>query len=110
MSRVCAYRRSREPPCRDACGWKREMGQAALIPTELFSPCNLSTANRTQACLRGLRPGDYTILAWESVDGEAFYNPEFLKLYEGRGSALRVSEGDRKNVQLEAIAESAESE
>jgi uncharacterized protein (DUF2141 family) len=60
--------------------------------------------------LRGLRPGDYTVFAWESVDGEAFYNPEFLKLYEGRGSALRVSEGDRKSVQLEAIAESAESQ
>ncbi len=60
--------------------------------------------------LRGLRSGDYTVFAWERIDGEAFYNPEFLKLYEGRGSALRVSEGDRKSVQLEAIAASAESE
>jgi uncharacterized protein (DUF2141 family) len=60
--------------------------------------------------LRGLRPGDYTLLAWEAVDGEAYYNPDFLKLYERQGKALRVSEGDRKSVQLEAIAESAESE
>jgi Carboxypeptidase regulatory-like domain len=60
--------------------------------------------------LRGLRPGDYTLLAWEAVDGEAYYNPDFLKLYERQGSALPVSEGDRKSVQLEAIAESAESE
>jgi hypothetical protein len=44
------------------------------------------------------------------VDGEAYYNPDFLKLYERQGSALRVSEGDRKSLQLEAIAESAESE
>jgi hypothetical protein len=60
--------------------------------------------------LRGLRPGDYTVFAWESVDGEAFCNPEFLKLYEGRGSALHVSEGDRKSLQLEAIPESGPNE
>ena len=60
--------------------------------------------------LRGLRPGDYTVFAWENVDGEAFYNPDFLKLYEGRGSAMHVSEADRKSLQLEAIPESGPSE
>jgi carboxypeptidase family protein len=53
--------------------------------------------------LRGLPPGDYTLLAWESVDGEAYYNPEFLKAYVGRGKALHVNEGDRVSVQLKAI-------
>lgn len=53
--------------------------------------------------LHGVRPGEFTLFAWESVDGEAYYNPEFVKTYEGRGSALRVSEGDRKMVQLEVI-------
>lgn len=53
--------------------------------------------------LRGLPPGDYTLFAWESVDGEAYYNPEFLKNYEGQGKALHVSEGDRVNVALKAI-------
>jgi protocatechuate 3,4-dioxygenase beta subunit len=53
--------------------------------------------------LRGLRPGQYTLLAWESVDGEAYYNPEFLKIYEGRGSLLRLNEGERKLVQVEVI-------
>ena len=54
--------------------------------------------------LRGLRPGQYTLLAWDSVDGEAYYNSEFLKAYEGRGSVLRVGEGERKTLQVEAIA------
>jgi len=53
--------------------------------------------------LRGLPPGDYTVFAWESVDGEAYYNPEFLKSYEGQGKALHVSEGDRASVQLKTI-------
>jgi hypothetical protein len=53
--------------------------------------------------LRGLPPGNYTLFAWESVDGEAYYNPEFLKSYEGQGKTLSVSEGERKSVQLKAI-------
>ena len=53
--------------------------------------------------LRGLPPGEYTLLAWEIVDGEAYYNPEFLKSYEGQGTLLRVSEGERKSLQLAVI-------
>jgi hypothetical protein len=53
--------------------------------------------------LHGLPPGEYTLLAWESVDGEAYYNSEFLKSYEGQGTVLRVTEGERKSLQLAAI-------
>ncbi len=53
--------------------------------------------------LRGLPPGEYTLFAWESVNGEAYYNPEFLKSYEGQDKALRVSEGDRVSVPLKVI-------
>ena len=53
-------------------------------------------------------PGDYTLFAWESVEGEAYYNPEFLKSYEGQGSALRVGEGERKSVRVDVIPESEE--
>jgi len=58
--------------------------------------------------LHGIQPGDYTLFAWESVDGEAYYNPEFLKTYEAQGTALRVSEGDRKTMQVEVIPETEE--
>lgn len=53
--------------------------------------------------LRGLRPGHYTLFAWDSVEGQAYYNPEFLKIYEGRGTALNVSEGGRESIQLTVI-------
>lgn len=53
--------------------------------------------------LHGLRPGDYTVYAWESVEGEAYYNPDFVKNFEGQGSALHVSEGDHKSMQLHLI-------
>jgi hypothetical protein len=53
--------------------------------------------------LRGVRAGNYTLFAWESVDGQAYYNPEFLNIYESQGSALRLAEGERKAVQLTVI-------
>jgi hypothetical protein len=54
--------------------------------------------------LRGVEPGEYTIFAWESVEGEAYYNPEFLKSYEGQGSGLKVGDGERKSVRVGVIA------
>ena len=53
--------------------------------------------------LRGIPGGGYNLFAWERVDGQAYYNPEFLKDYEGQGTALQLSEGDRKALQLRAI-------
>ena len=58
--------------------------------------------------LHGIRPGDYTVFAWESVEGEAYYNPDFLKTYEGQASALHVSEGEHKSVQLTVLADPEE--
>jgi len=58
--------------------------------------------------LRGLPPGDYTLFAWESLDGEAYYNPEFLRSYEGQGKAVHLGEGERKSVQLSVVPSSEE--
>ncbi|HEX3820293.1 MAG TPA: carboxypeptidase-like regulatory domain-containing protein [Candidatus Sulfotelmatobacter sp.] len=55
--------------------------------------------------LRGIRPGNYTVFAWESVDGDAYYNPDFLKTFEGQGKALGISEREQQTVQLTAIPE-----
>jgi hypothetical protein len=58
--------------------------------------------------LGGLPPGDYTIYAWESVEGDAYYNPDFLRNYEGQGKTLHVNEGDHVNLQVKVIPESDE--
>ena len=58
--------------------------------------------------LRGLPAGDYAVFAWESVEGEAYYNPEFLKSYEGQGKVLRVNEGERKSMRLRAAPSTEE--
>jgi hypothetical protein len=48
------------------------------------------------------------LLAWESVENEAYYNPEFLKRYEAQGTSIRVDEGERKSVPLRAISDNEE--
>jgi hypothetical protein len=53
--------------------------------------------------LHGIRPGDYTLLAWDGVEGDEYYDPDFLRTYEGQGAAVRVTVGERKSVQLPAI-------
>jgi Carboxypeptidase regulatory-like domain len=53
--------------------------------------------------LRGIPPGDYTLFAWESVEADAYYDPEFLRSQQGQETALHLAEGDRKAMQLEAI-------
>jgi hypothetical protein len=58
--------------------------------------------------LHGVPPGAYTLLAWESVDGEAYYNPEFLSKYEAQGRALHLNEGDRTTVPLVAVPSAEE--
>jgi protocatechuate 3,4-dioxygenase beta subunit len=65
-----------------------------------------ATASSDQAghfTLQGLRPGDYTLLAWDSLDGEQYLDPDFLKRSEGQGTALKAIENERKIVELEVI-------
>jgi len=58
---------------------------------------------RGRFSLHGVRAGDYRLFAWESVESDAYLNPDFLKSYEGQGIPLRVDEGERKSVQLTAV-------
>jgi hypothetical protein len=56
--------------------------------------------------LRGLNPGEYTVFAWEDL--EDYRDPEFLKLYEGRGQGVRLDEGERKSISVKVISSSVE--
>lgn len=56
--------------------------------------------------LHGIPPGQYSLFAWDNVDGDAFYDPDFLKNYEPQANLLRIMEGDRKSVQLQVITTS----
>ena len=81
---------------------------AVLVPEERFQSRtdryrNTVTDQGGRFVLHGIPPGAYTLFAWESVEGEAYYNPEFLKSYEGQGRALRLVEGEHSSVQIDAV-------
>jgi hypothetical protein len=57
--------------------------------------------------LRGLPPGEYTLFAWERLEGEPYFNPEFLQQYQEPGTSVHVKEGQRESLRLRVIAGTA---
>jgi protocatechuate 3,4-dioxygenase beta subunit len=53
--------------------------------------------------LHGIAPGQYSLFAWDNVDGDAYYDPDFLKNYEQQAISLRIAEGEHKSLQLQVI-------
>jgi hypothetical protein len=51
----------------------------------------------------GLVPGDYKLYAWEDVESYAWTDPDFMANFEGRGTAVRVTEGSRDSANVKAI-------
>ena len=53
--------------------------------------------------VRGLPPGKYKLFSWGALQQGAWEDPEFLKEYEAKATALEVGEGDTKTVELKLI-------
>jgi len=51
----------------------------------------------------GLVPGEYKVYAWEDVENYAWTDPSFMANFDGRGTAVRVTEGSRETVNVKAI-------
>ena len=51
----------------------------------------------------GLRPGKYSLFAWEEVDDDVWQDAEFRKKHEGRATEVTVGPGETRNVQLRVI-------
>ncbi len=78
------------------------------VPTAQYRkrPDHYATATSDQTghfTLQGVRPGNYTLFAWESLEGEQYYDPDFLKRSEGQGSPMGLAESERKSIELEVI-------
>jgi len=54
--------------------------------------------------LRGLKPGEYRMYAWEDVEPGAPSDPDFLKQYEGQAKSIKLDAAGHEAVQLKAIA------
>jgi len=50
-----------------------------------------------------VNPGEYKVYAWDEVEYGAWFDPDFLKPVEGKGSPVSVREGSPGTVQLTMI-------
>jgi Carboxypeptidase regulatory-like domain len=50
-----------------------------------------------------ITPGDYKVFSWEEVEDGAWYDAEFLKTNESRGTLARIGEGRTETVRIEVI-------
>ena len=53
--------------------------------------------------MRNVSPGNYTVFAWETVERNAYMDPDFLGQFEDRGQTVHVEESGRVSVELNAI-------
>ena len=54
--------------------------------------------------LRGIKPGEYKVFAWDSAEGTDYWNAEFLKVYEAVGQPLQVDRNSRASIVLKVIS------
>ncbi|SPE30945.1 conserved exported hypothetical protein [Candidatus Sulfopaludibacter sp. SbA6] len=52
---------------------------------------------------KGLKPGEYSLIAWEDIPLGAFLDPEFRKPFEGRGESVKVDAGAKQAIQVTVI-------
>jgi hypothetical protein len=50
-----------------------------------------------------LAPGDYTLFAWNQIQPNQYYDPDFLKSVEDRGQPVALQEGSQEVVNYEAV-------
>jgi protocatechuate 3,4-dioxygenase beta subunit len=92
-----------------------EAGQPAAAVTVVLTPREkerqgqsyfYSTTNTDQYgnfTFQRVTPGDYQVYAWEDVPYGQWFDPEFMKAYEGKGETLTAKEGSPVNVKLTMI-------
>ncbi len=81
-------------------GWNATV---ALIPKDGANIVVRTADENGILSVRGLKPGDYKMLAWEDVESGAPFDPIFLKQYEGQAKVVKLDAAAHEAVQLKAI-------
>ena len=88
----------------DADGNPFPIASVTLIPADGKSrPVKQSLDDKGNFQFAGLRPGKYTLFAWEEVDDGQWQDPDFRKKYEDRSSEVTVGASETQNAQLRVI-------
>jgi len=62
-----------------------------------------STDQNGHFTMKGLRPGKYTVYAWEDIESGAYMDPDFVKPHESAGEKIEIAEGAHSTVQVKAV-------
>jgi hypothetical protein len=75
----------------------------SLVPKDGSNIQIRSADENGGAAFKGLKPGEYLLMAWEDIPPGAAQAPEFFKPYEGRGEQVKVDPSAKKAVQIKTI-------
>jgi len=76
--------------------------QVALIKDGALE--SLRTADESgMLSLKGLKPGSYRVVAWEDVDPELLWDPDYLRKFESEGKGVKLDASGHEAIQLKAI-------
>ena len=53
--------------------------------------------------MRGVRPGEYSVLAWEVLEGDDYLDPDFIKPLESQATSVKIEKNGYQNVALKII-------
>jgi len=76
-------------------------------PARRANPAAFKSTTTDQSGLfsiRGLLPGEYTVLAWEDLEPGAHQDPEILKAFESRGVKVTVERGRLSVVDVRVVS------
>ena len=81
--------------------------QAVLIPERRPNRIDLyKTAVTDQTghfSLQSIPPGDYKVLAWESIEPFEYFDPDFMRLFEQKGTPVHLSESAVQTIEVTMI-------
>jgi hypothetical protein len=74
----------------------------AIVPKDGSTMVQTSDENGILS-VKGLKPGDYKLVAWEDVEQGAPFDPDFLKQFENKTKSVKLESSGHEAVQLTAI-------
>ncbi len=75
----------------------------ALLPKSGGATVVQTADDNGMLSFKGLKPGDYRLLAWEDVETGAPYDPDFVKPFEGQAKSVKLDSAGHEAIQLKAI-------
>ena len=77
---------------------------AIPTPRERLETFRFATTDQAgRFTIASLSPGDYRVFSWESMELNAYYDPEFVKPYEPRGVLVHLTESGSATADVKMI-------